>query len=235
MPVSLVLPCYNPQPGWEEVVHAGYLSFAGHIDTEAELILVLDGKSNTVQTGAVEKLQRLIPSLKVISYEQNRGKGYATRKGVAAASGDIIIYTDVDFPYSAESIYAVYDQLQNNECDVAAGVKNDAYYDHVPVMRRVISRVLRFFIRLFLAMPITDTQCGLKGFRRTAAATFLSTNIDRYLFDLQFIYSCFRNKQLRVKAIPVTLKDNVRFRSMNYRILLPEMLNFARLLFTKNR
>ena len=84
-------------------------------------------------------------------------------------------------------------------------------------------------------MPITDTQCGLKGFTRRAAPTFLSTTIDRYLFDLEFVYKCFQSKQYRVQAIPITLKENVRFRRMNYRILLPEMANFVRLLFNKNR
>lgn len=235
MQVSLVLPCYNPQPGWEEVVCADYLKFQRRIRGIVELIIVLDGKSESITDAGIAMLEREIPAVKVISYSENRGKGFATRMGVAAATGDIILYTDVDFPYTADSLYEVYRQLQANECDIAAGVKNATYYKKVPMMRRIISRVLQFFIQLLLAMPITDTQCGLKGFRRIAAPDFLATTIDRYLFDLEFIYKSFRDKKYRVKAIPVILKENVRFRSMNYRILLPELLNFLRLLFNKNR
>jgi len=235
MPVSLVLPCYNPQPGWEEVVCAGFESLQECMGADAELIIVFDGKSESVTPAAIATIESRIPRLQLISYNENRGKGYATRKGVAAATGHIILYTDIDFPYTTASICALYNKLNNNECDVAIGVKNNDYYNHVPAMRRAISRVLRFCTRTFLAMPITDTQCGLKGFRRTAADVFLSTTIDRYLFDLEFVYQCSGNKQYRMVAVPVMLKENVQFRSMNYRILLPEMRNFIRLLFNRSR
>jgi glycosyltransferase involved in cell wall biosynthesis len=235
MSVSLVLPCYNPQPGWEEVVRSCFLSLQDCWGNNNELILVLDGHSDTVTPEVLSWLQQQLPQLRVISYTENRGKGYATRTGVGAATGDIIIYTDIDFPYTTASICNIYKALSSNDCDVAIGVKNAEYYTHVPVMRRIISRVLRLGTRTLLSMPITDTQCGLKGFKRPAAATFQSTTIDRYLFDLEFVYKCSSEKTYKVRAIPVTLKENVRFRSMNYRILLPEMRNFIRLLFNKNK
>lgn len=235
MSVSLVLPCYNPQPGWEEVVRSCFLALQDCWGTDNELILVLDGHSDTVTPQVLSWLQQQLPQLRVISYTDNRGKGFATRSGVQAATGDIIIYTDIDFPYTSASICDIYKALSTDSCDVAIGVKNAEYYAHVPAMRRIISRVLRLGTRTLLSMPITDTQCGLKGFKRPAAATFLSTTIDRYLFDLEFVYKCSAEKTYRVKAIPVTLKENVRFRSMNYRILLPEMRNFIRLLFNKNK
>ena len=130
-------------------------------------------------------------------------------------------------------MYKIYEGLKKNEHDVAIGVKDEAYYAHVPFLRRVISRFLRFLIRLFLSMPVTDTQCGLKGFNRSVAPLFLQTTIDRYLFDLEFVRNCFKSKKYRVKAIPVTLNENVQFRSMNYRILLSESVDFVRLLFRK--
>ncbi len=235
MPVSLVLPCYNPQPGWEEVVCSCFSALAECWGGDAELILVLDGASATVTKQALDNLRANIPTLRVITYPDNHGKGYATRKGVEAATGDIIMYTDIDFPYTSASICEVYKALSSGSCDVAIGVKNADYYSHVPFVRRVISRVLRLGTRTLLSMPITDTQCGLKGFNRAAAGVFLSTTIDRYLFDLEFVYKCTAGKTLRMVAIPVTLKENIRFRSMNYRILLPEMRNFISLLFNKNR
>ena len=86
-------------------------------------------------------------------------------------------------------------------------------------------------IRLFLSIPITDTQCGLKGFNRKVSPLFLSTTIDRYLFDLEFIKKAFKTKQYSIQAIPIRLNDNVVFSKMNYKILLPEMINFVKLLF----
>ena len=114
---------------------------------------------------------------------------------------------------------------------MAIGIKNDAYYAHVPLVRRYISRYLQFFTRVFLSMPVTDTQCGLKGFKRAVAPLFLATTIDRYLFDLEFVRNCYKSKKYRVLPFPVTLNENVHFRKMNFRILLPEMFNFIKLLF----
>ena len=231
MIVSLVLPCYNPAPGWEQVVYANYNSFAKDVQKPVELIIVLDGKSANVSEGSLSFLKTNISALTIVEYPENRGKGYAIRHGVARAKGDIIIYTDIDFPYTEESMRSVYECLQKDACDVAIGVKNDTYYAHVPFVRRIISRFLRFFIRLFLSMPITDTQCGLKGFKHDVAHLFLQTTIDRYLFDLEFVRNCYKSKKYRVQAIPVALNENIHFRSMNFRILLPEMINFIKLLF----
>ncbi|WP_345083524.1 glycosyltransferase [Nemorincola caseinilytica] len=235
MPVSLILPCYAPQPGWEQIVRSGAEAFRQVIGEQMELILVLDGRSDTVTDATLQWLKDNLPYLQVIQYDENMGKGYAIRQGVTAAGGDIIMYTDIDLPYTLASMEAVYRRLHNNECDIAAGVKDEAYYSHVPAMRRIISRGLRFFTRSLLSMPITDTQCGLKGFRRSAAEVFLSTTINRYLFDLEFIYKGCCDKRYRVMAIPVTLRDNITFRRMNYRILLPEMADFMKLLLNRPR
>ena len=76
------------------------------------------------------------------------------------------------------------DERQN----VVIGVKDQSYYDHVPPLRRSISRVFRFFVRSLLRIPTDDTQCGLKGFDQVGKAVFLKTTIDRYLFDLEFVF-----------------------------------------------
>ncbi len=233
MELSLVLPCYNPQQGWERNIFGAYSSFCGMAGVKAELILVLDGVSAAVKEEDLQWLQAQIQELRIVRYPENRGKGFAIREGVRTATGAIIMYTDVDMPYSIDSMFSVFQCLQNNSCDVAIGVKDEDYYQHLPFARKLISRCLRVLIRVFLAMPITDTQCGLKGFKKDAAALFLRTNIDRYLFDLEFVRNCFAAKKYRVLPVPVTLNEEVHFRKMNYSILLPELLNFVRLLFKK--
>lgn len=234
MALSLILPCYNPQQGWERNIADAYAAFCGRVGgLAAELILVLDGASPAVTNEATQWLQQQVPALQVIRYAENMGKGYATRQGVARANGSIIIYTDVDIPYTIDSMCAVYECLASNAADVAVGVKDAAYYQHLSATRRFISRFLQLMIRTFLAMPVTDTQCGLKGFRAGVKPLFLATTINRYLFDLEFVRNCFAGKKYRVQPVPVTLNEQVHFSKMNYRILLPEMLNFIRLLFKK--
>ena len=230
---SIVLPCYNPLIGWEQIIFTNYDSFCNKIAAPIELILVLDGVSTSITKEAINFLKYKIPSIKIIQYQVNRGKGYAIRQGVKEATGDIIIYTDADFPYTEDSLYTVYNKLKSKECDIAIGIKNEQYYDQVPVFRKTISRCLRFFTRVLLSIPITDTQCGLKGFNDSAKSLFLQTTIDRYLFDLEFIRNCFKSKRYIVKTIPISLKENIHFRKMNYHVLISESVNFIMLLVRK--
>lgn len=234
MSVSLILPCYNPPQEWDKNVHARYTAFCSRIGEDAELIVVVDGTSSSVAVHHLGYLADNIPKLKIVQYPANHGKGYAIRQGVAVATGDIVIYTDIDFPYTIESMFAVYNSLQSGNADLAVGVKDNDYYTHVPFLRRIISRQLRFMTRLFLSLPVTDTQCGLKGFRSNVKDLFLKTTIDRYLFDLEFIRNCYKTRKYKIVTIPVTLNEQVQFRKMNYGILLPEMLNFVKLLFKRN-
>lgn len=234
MLVSVVLPCFNPPTNWAQIVQDRFLEFCDRTNTAAELILVIDGDA-TIEQKTLDGISKSIERTTVIRYAENRGKGYATRQGVAAAKGDIVIYTDIDFPYTTESMMGIYSLLHDNKCDIAAGIKNEDYYSHVPQVRRTISRFLQSLIKTFLSMPITDTQCGLKGFNGNGRNLFLRSVTDRYLFDLEFIYTAYHTPNLRVLPVPVALRENVHFRKMNYRILLPEAANFLRILLKRNK
>jgi len=226
--LDLVLPCYNPQPGWAQRVIHSYALVAAAIGREPGLILVNDGSSFGVTADDLRALNEAIPRLQYLEYERNRGKGFTLRAGVTLASADLVIYTDIDFPYTEESLLAVYTALQNG-AQVAAGVKDDAYYQEVPALRRLISRALRLLIRTLLRLEISDTQCGLKGFDRAGRSTFLATSIDRYLFDLEFLFLAYRHFALKVQAVPVQLKPGISFSRMRPRILVEEGLNFLRI------
>ena len=232
MLVSIVLPCYNPPKNWAANIMQEHAFLAESIKDELELVLVEDGE-NANLSAEVELLKRNIPNFRTVKYVTNKGKGFALRQGVSLANGEIIIYTDIDFPYTTTSVLKIYSALKNKECDIAVGVKNEAYYQHVPFARRVLSKGLQKLIRFFLSVPITDTQCGLKGFVKEIKPVFLKTSIDRYLFDLEFIRTAHK-LNYKLKPLQIELKENAQFRVMNYKILLPEVLNFIKLLFKSN-
>ena len=191
--VSIVLPCYNPLDGWLEIIDTS-LTRIQQENIEAELLIVNDGSSHNFDEGKVKQFFAKRLEVHIISYQQNRGKGYALRQGVKEASGDLIIYTDIDFPYTHQSFLKVFSALKNDNNDVAIGIRSEEYYTHLPKMRVYISKFLRFLIRKFLRIPTDDTQCGLKGFNQKGKEVFMQTEIDRYLFDLEFIFLSARKK-----------------------------------------
>ena len=152
------------------------------------------------------------------------------RAGVAQAHNPLCVFTDIDFPYEETSIATLYQVLQGDGVDIAAGVRDSSYYAAVPAARIVISRSLRFLTKRLLNLPVNDTQCGLKGFNAKGKALFLRSQTNRYLFDLEFLYLAGRQRALRVQAVPVRLKPNVVFSRMSPQILLTEGRSFIKLL-----
>lgn len=231
MNISLILPCYNPPTDWDINLCDTYKALVARLGCDLEVIIVLDGVDTAKFFTSIRYIQSKLPNAILIDYTTNMGKGYAIRKGVETASGDIFIYTDIDFPYSVESMLQIIDSLKQQQCDVAVGIKDENYYKHVPMVRRQISKLLQGMIKVLLRIPTTDTQCGLKGFKSSVKPLFLSTSINRYLFDLEFIYSCYSSKQYIIKTYPVRLREHVKFRRMNYSILFSEGMNFLKLYF----
>lgn len=230
--LTIILPCYNPPKGWDDIVVRNYNDLVCKIPDEVEIIVVNDGSTRPIPETSVHKLSSEIADFQFIDNKSNNGKGYAIRCGVPFAKGELIIYTDIDFPYNLDSIIAVYQELLNGKSDIAVGVKSKGYYNNVPYAREVISKGLRFLTKSLLSLPISDTQCGLKGFKKPVKQVFLQTSINRYLFDVEFLRNAYK-KKYTITPVTVELNSNVVFRKMNYKILFPEMFNFMKLLFKK--
>lgn len=230
--LSIVLPCYNPVADWHHHVIEAIEELRGLLGFMPELVIVNDGGQLRPADQAL--LQQHLPQLKLTGYADNKGKGAAVRYGVSMTKGQYVIYTDIDFPYSNESLMKVWLQLYTGQMDVVIGTKDESYYQKVPAMRVFISKFLRKLIGICFRMPITDTQCGLKGFNQRGKDIMLRTTIDRYLFDLEFVYQSYRHKPaLRIGAQPSRLKEHIEFRHMNYKVLLSEGWNFLKILFQK--
>ena len=75
---------------------------------------------------------------------------------------------------------------------------------------------------------------GVIEFDNKGKAIFLETTINRFLFDLEFVKTAtVKRQQLKVIPVSVTLRSDVVFSVMNYKVLLVESINFVRLLFSK--
>jgi glycosyltransferase involved in cell wall biosynthesis len=232
--LTILLPCYNPPEGWEkQVVKSMDIirhELAEHIE-ELSLVIVNDGSSKGCAQAQQDYVESNVVDAAFVNYQINRGKGYALREGVKTIKCDLIVYTDIDFPYVEESVVKVAHALLKGN-NVALGHRGKDYYDKTPWFRKVVSKTLRWVLKTFLRLPTDDSQCGLKGYDQKGAAVFLDTRIDRFLFDLEFIKLAAKRK-LKIEKVEVELKPNVVFSKVNSRILLREMGNFFKVLFRK--
>lgn len=229
---TIVLPCYNPIIGWEETVVDVYQELKKRLAIEIDLVIVNDGSTKNVSRKEIDYLESKIPLLKYISYAENRGKGYALRKGVENVQNFPVVYTDIDFPYTTESFLSIYKTVNQGKVDVALGNRDQSYYENTPLVRKLISQTLRASFKFFLKLPTDDTQCGIKGFNEKGASLFLTTTIDRFLFDLEFV-KLIGKRKLKYSTVHVDLKPNIVFSKVNPKILAKESFNFLKVLMRK--
>ncbi len=226
--VSFVIPCFNPNPGWEETFVQRALELSEYLQRPLNFILVNDASTQEVDDDCIAYIRSKIPQFTYLDYARNRGKGYALRTGVSEVSSGFILYTDIDFPYKNESMQAILNELEAG-ADIAVGTRDDVYYDNTPKRRTLISKLLRWMLRTVFRLPITDTQCGLKGFNQKGKTVFLQTRIERFLFDMEFIALASRADDVLMKPVNVVLRSDIVFSRMNAKILLTESINFFRI------
>ena len=184
--LTVILPCYNEAQRLPETLQT-LLAHLSETPGEVEVLVVDDGSTDaTVMVAdAVAAVDRRV---RVLSYQPNRGKGFAVRTGMLAAEGELVIFTDADGSYGPRDLDRILGAL--GEAPVAIGSRaSRASGASGPVARRAASRVFNLAIRRSLGLRFGDTQSGLKGFRRAAAqAIFRQARVDGFAFDVEVLW-----------------------------------------------
>ncbi len=142
--------------------------------------------------------------VRLLRHHPNRGKGFAIRRGVLAAQGEVIVFTDADLPFGTEGVRAVVERLEAADApDVVIASKAT---EQRGVAYRVARALVRQVVRVVLGLSFQDTQAGLKGFRRESASTIFSQAVvDRFATDLEILYIA-RRHDYRVSPVLLELE-----------------------------
>lgn len=204
MYLSLVIPCFNEQQKVEADVQAALTYLRGE-DYSFELILVDDGSAD--DTGLVlDKLERQHGGeVRAISYQPNRGKGYAVRRGMLAAQGQYRMFADAGLCVPFSEIRKGM-ALLDSGADVAIASRKLAQSCIVQKQaahRQLGSKLFSMVVRKCMRLRYSDTQCGFKLFTaRAASLLFGKASIDGFMFDAEMLINA-RKQNLIVREFPV--------------------------------
>lgn len=226
--LDVVVPCYNPVAGWAQNLVNSFTHFQDEFSQTCRLILINDGATQGVSSEDIAHIESALPHSIYVSYAQNQGKGYALREGMKRATAPYILTTDVDFPYTHNSVIRLAEALVKGK-GLFLGHRKKDYYQKVPFFRRSLSVSFRLALKVLLKLDVSDTQCGLKGFDSTTKTLFLETRVNGYLYDLEFVSLC-KKRGVDLHRISVELKDGIVFTNMRVSILLKELRNFLQIL-----
>ncbi len=203
MKISLCIPMYN-----EEKIIGDTITCLGAYMSENfedyEIIFSDDGSTDGCRA-IVEA--RADEHVRVVGYEQNKGKGAAVRNAVLNATGDIIIFTDSDLAYGLDVIKTAVDLFEkSSDTDIIIGSRNldKSGYEGYTLIRKIASKAYIKCLALVAGFKMTDSQCGFKCFRRDVAKEiFKACEVDGFAFDFEVL---IKANKLGAKVLEMPVK-----------------------------
>ncbi len=145
-------------------------------------------RDNTI--AVAEQFRSEIPSLRVVSNGENRGKGYSVRHGMQEARGEIVLFTDADLSAPIEEVEKLLPAMKTNDVAIGSRAMDRSQITvHESPFREFAGIIFNKIVRLILRLPFVDTQCGFKTFRRVPCKIiFEQQTIERFGFDPELLY-----------------------------------------------
>lgn len=204
--LSIVIPAFKERAKIQRDIRAAHEFLAARFPGQGEVLVVDDGSPDDT-TDQARALQAEVPELRVIRYEQNRGKGHALKTGVAASRGRYVMFADAGMcvPYD-DALTGL--ELVQDGVDLAHGSRRtDRSQVQIaqPAYRRIGSQVFWLFVKTFMGIPrhVRDTQCGFKVYRgNVARELFAETITDGFMFDIEVIRRAAK-KGKKIAEFPV--------------------------------
>lgn len=193
---SVIIPCYNEEGNIKECIQRIDLG-----KRKCEIIVVNDGSTDntaSVVTGIMKKDKRV----KFVHYDINRGKGYATMFGIAAAKNDVLMILDADMTVKPEELPLFMEPFDSGMAEFANGTR--MVYPPADQAMRLLhlfgNKVFSMIFTYLLGVKITDTLCGTKCLYRKDYEKIKMKDNAWPDFDLLFGAS---KLNLRIVEIPI--------------------------------
>lgn len=201
MSLSIIIPAYNEEKRIGKFLKS-LTSFCRKNLSDYEIIVVNDG--STDKTEEVVKKHKV----KLISYMENRGKGYAVKKGIFSAKKGYVVFMDADGSTRLKEILPMIKILQKNK--IVVGVRNTKESKitvRQPLHRVLMGKIFNNFSNFILDIGITDMLCGFKGFEKgTARKLFNPLFSERWAFDVEIMYRARKNGY-KITPLPIEWAD----------------------------
>lgn len=182
---SLIIPVYKQAATIRRDL-AEVLAVLKTTKVDFEIIPVIDGM---LDKSFAEAAKVKDPRVHVVGYHTNHGKGYAVRYGFSQASGDVIGFKDAGEDLKAKALPLMLAQFEFQQADIVIGSKRhpDSKVDY-PLHRTILSWGYQQFTKLLFGLNVTDTQVGMKLYRRKVLENVLPRLlVKQFAFDIEIL------------------------------------------------
>ncbi len=173
-----------------------------------------DGTAGALRQAALQRPDVIHP----VFVEKNAGKGNALKVGFRASRGGYVLLLDGDLDIAPKMLPKFFDSMVQNKSDIVVGSKRHPESSvQYPWHRRLASIVYFTLVRIFIGLPVTDTQTGMKLFRRAPLGEALDRMLVKtYAFDLELLaIACGRGA--KISEAPVEIRFGEKFGALRIR------------------
>ena len=215
--ISVIMPIYNLASSVVSNVRKTAELFAVN-GVNAEILPVDDGSSDGTAAALSEMAEMKFSGVEVkpVLCPVNGGKGAALRAGFEASTGAFVMLLDGDLDILPEQTPLFFEAMASKNADVVVGSKRhkDSQVQY-PWHRRLVSWVYFTLVRIFIGLPITDTQTGMKLFKREILGEALSRMLVKtYAFDLELLSIAFQ-RGAKITEAPVVIRFGNKFGALS--------------------
>lgn len=201
MKLSVLVPVYNGAPYLQRCLDQ-LMSLLSAKGEPSEVIVCEDGSTDGTKQLCIALMQRY-PAVRFLREDQRLGRGRALSRSIQAASGDILVYVDVDMATDARFIEDLVAAVRNG-ADVATGSRYlPQSVAHRRLGRYLLSRTYNEITRLLFRSRLRDHQCGFKAFKRSALEQVLPrVKSNHWFWDTELLIRA-QLLGLRVDEVPI--------------------------------
>lgn len=198
MKISVIIPCFNEENTIKKIVE----KVRKNSNFNLEIIIIDDHSSDKTREIIENDLKTKVDL--IILNDQNYGKGFSVRKGIDAATGDIILIQDADLEYNPSDYGKLLKPIMDDVADVVYGSrfvgseeKRVLYFWHM-----VGNKFLTLLSNMFTNLNLTDMEVCYKVFRSSVIKD-IKLEENRFGFEPE-VTAKIAKKSLRVYEVGIS-------------------------------
>jgi dolichol-phosphate mannosyltransferase len=204
--IAIVIPSYNESRNLNVLLPVVVRS------VPRSLIIVIDDSSGREQADTETVCRKNSQHILYVSRNIKSGRGSAVIEGmklaVARKSVQICVEMDADCAHDPKEIPILLSKIKTSDMVAGSRYLRESRIIHWPLTRLIQSKIINFFLKYWLGLPMTDFTNGFRAYTRKTCEYLISIPLHEkgFISLSEFAYK-LKQKGFVIREVPITFTD----------------------------